>query len=559
VVLLAGLLAFLITGIVLHQERANTLKDGEARAAQLSQVLEEQTLRSVQAVDLSLRGIVNILALAPDLPLHDPAFEERLRRRRDELGLVRALFIIGADGFITQDSDNPHTPRVSLADRGYFRAHRADPSLGLQIGPPLRSRSVGVWFVSMSRRIDGPGGRFDGIVVAAVEPRYFESFYEKLHLVEGDGIAIFHRDGTLYWRTPALQTGIGRSFTQLTLFQRELPTRGAGVFRSTGRIDNGGDRIISYRALEAVPLVVVVTLAEEPLLASWRRTALGAITATTTLVALAVVVATLLTRQARQREELRERLIEAERLEALGRMAGGISHDFKNVLHVIATNLDVIRRTLHPVPAPIEAALRAAKQGTEMAARLLVFARRQPLTVEPVDVNRQLADLMPLLRQAAGPSVEIITRLAKEAWPCLTDPAELSPAVLNLVVNARDAMADGTGQVRIVTENCTLADSTGAACKLGDCVHVTVTDTGSGMPPHVLRRATEPFFSTKPRGVGTGLGLSQVYGFVRQVGGDLRIESVPGTGTSVHLFFRRAPAAEVVAAEHTDDVQSRAS
>jgi signal transduction histidine kinase len=120
-------------------------------------------------------------------------------------------------------------------------------------------------------------------------------------------------------------------------------------------------------------------------------------------------------------------------------------------------------------------------------------------------------------------------------------------------------MADGTGQVRIVTENCTLADSTGAACKLGDCVHVTVTDTGSGMPPHVLRRATEPFFSTKPRGVGTGLGLSQVYGFVRQVGGDLRIESVPGTGTSVHLFFRRALAAEVVAAEHTDDVQSRAS
>jgi signal transduction histidine kinase len=239
-------------------------------------------------------------------------------------------------------------------------------------------------------------------------------------------------------------------------------------------------------------------------------------------------------------------------------MAGGISHDFKNVLQVIETNLELIRR-FHPGPAPIEAALRAAKQGTEMASRLLGFARRQPLTVEPVDVNRLIVDLLPLLTQAAGPSVEVIPSLARDAWPCLADAGELSAAILNLVVNARDAMADGPGQVRIVTQNCSLTDSTGAACKWGDCVHVTVADNGSGMPPDVLRQATEPFFTTKPRGVGTGLGLSQVYGFVRQVGGDLRIESAPGTGTSVHLFFQRAPATELTAAQHPDDVHSRAS
>jgi hypothetical protein len=122
-----------------------------------------------------------------------------------------------------------------------------------------------VW-VSMSRRLDGPGGRFAGIVVAVVEPRYFERFYETLHLGAEDSIAIFHRDGTLYWRTPALEAGIGQSFGHLPLFETELPARRGGVFRTASVLDPGGHRIISYRALESVPLVVVVTLAEE-----WSR------------------------------------------------------------------------------------------------------------------------------------------------------------------------------------------------------------------------------------------------------------------------------------------------
>jgi len=560
VTLVVAVLAFLVTGVALYRERTRVLADGERTARRLSQVLEEQTQGTAQAVDLTLLGMISGLALARDLPVHDPTFEQALRRRRDQLPYVRALFVVGPDGFLTQDSQHPTTPRVNVADRGYFRAHRDDPALGFHIGPPLRSRVVGDWWVSMTRRIDGPGGRFDGIVVAVVEPRYFERFYESLQLGEEDSIAIFHRDGTLYWRTPALEAGVGQSFGHLALFDRELPVRREGVFRIPGVLDPGVHRIISYRTLDRVPLVVVVTLAEGPLLAAWWRAALGAIAATTVLVALVATLLALLARQARQREELRERLSEAERLEALGRLTGGISHDFKNVLHVIMANLDVIRRTLPPASAPIDAAMRAARQGAEMAARLLRFARREPLAVEAVDTNRLLSDVMPLLRQAAGTSVEVTMTLAEDAWPCLADPAELGSAVLNLVVNARDAMPHAQGQVRVITENCTLARSPmSAAGELGDCVRVTVADTGRGMPPDVLRRATEPFFSTKPRGVGTGLGLSQVYGFVRQVGGDLRIESAPGKGTAVHLFLRRASAVPALAAEPASDVHARAS
>jgi signal transduction histidine kinase len=554
VVLLIALLAFLVTGIVLYRERLRTLEDGQRTAARLAQVLEEQTLRTLQAVELTLDGLVNTLALAPDLPPHDPAFQEALRRRRDQLPFVRALFVAGPDGFLTQDSQHPTTPHVNVADRGYFIAHRDDPALGLHIGPPLRSRVVGDWWISMTRRLDGPGGRFDGIIAAVVEPRYFQRFYRTLQLVEGDSIAIFHRDGTLYWRTPALATGIGQSFSHLPLFERELPARRAGVFRVAGVMDPGHHRIIGYRELQGVPLVVVVTLAEEPLLAGWRRAATGAGAAAAALVALAAALLTVLARQARQRAEIRERLGEAQRLEALGRMTGGIAHDFNNVLQVIATNLDVLRRALDRVPAPVEAAMRAARQGIEMATQLLVFARRRTVSVEPVDVNRLLSELTPLLRQAAGKSVHCIVSLAEDLWPCLADPAEVNSAVLNLVINARDAMPDGTGTVLITTENYRLTADAGGPP--GDYVHLAVADNGSGMSPEVRRRATEPFFTTKARGVGTGLGLSQVYGFVRQVGGDMRIESAPGGGTRIHLFFRRAGAAATAAPGSAADVAS---
>jgi two-component system NtrC family sensor kinase len=376
-----------------------------------------------------------------------------------------------------------------------------------------------------------------------VDPRYFERFYERLHLVDGDSIALFRSDGLLYSHMPYLAERVGRSFAQIPLFQRELAARPEGIYRTTSQVD-GVQRIVSYRTVEGLPLVVAVGLAEAPLLAGWQRAAIGAFTATTVMVALIAVVAFLLAGQTRQREQLRERLAQARQLEALGRMTGGIAHDFNNVLNVVATNLDVIRSAPERVPGAVEAAIRAVRQGTRLVSQLLAFARKQNLLVEPRDVNRLVGALLPLLEQAAGRSVDVTTRLAEDLWPCFTDDVQLNSAILNLVLNARDAMPGGKGRVRITTENCSITSGwSRLPLPGGDYVQVTVADDGSGMPVHVLRRAAEPFYTTKDEGVGTGLGLSQVHGFVHQVGGGLHIDSTVGVGTSVHLFFRRAPQA----------------
>jgi signal transduction histidine kinase len=537
------ILGFAASGAFVYNERARVIQNGRTSAARLSQLLEEQTLRTLQAVDLTLLGIVDAIAVTPALKPHDRAFEDALRRKRDQLPFVGALFVVGPDGFITQDTDFPATPSVTLADRDYFRIHRGDPSVGLYIGAPLISRSVGTWFISLSRRLHSRDGAFRGIAVAAVKPRYFERFYERLRLVEGDSIALFHADGRLYSRIPYREEQVGASFLGLTLFRHHLPAEPEGIYRGASQLD-GVSRIVSYRTVEGLPLVVVVGVAETPLLAGWRRTAIGALAGTSVLVVLAGAVLVLLARQIRQREAMRERLTQTQRLEALGRMTGGIAHDFGNVLNVIATNLDLVRRDAGRGPAPVEAAIRAVQQGTRLGSQLLAFARRQNLIVEPRDANRLVSTLRPLLEQAAGSSVDVSLDLTDDLWPCYTDDVQLNAAMLNLVINARDAMPRGKGVIRITTRNRSVTGGwSRRALPAGDYVELTVADDGSGMPPDVLQHAAEPFYTTKGDGAGTGLGLSQVHGFAHQVGGGLHIESTVGAGTTVHLFFRRSAVA----------------
>lgn len=528
-----------VVGLAAWRERAHALDDGASAANRLAHVLEEQSARAVQAVDLTLAGIVDALRLTPTLPAHDAVFEDMLRRRRDQLPQVRALFVVGPDGYITQDTDRD-TPHVGVADRGYFQAHVRDARRGLYVGPPLVSRSVGTWFVSLSRRLDAPDGSFAGVVVAAVEPRYFERFYRELSLGPQDTISLFERDGTLIARHPHHGKVVGKSYAHLSLFRTRLPESRVGTFRARGF--DGVPRIFSYRTVENLPLVVTVGLAETGLLAAWRHGTLTALAVTAMATALVGVLAVLLVRQARQRESARLQQAETQKLEALGRMTGGIAHDFGNVLSAIAMNLEVLRRTVDGRPGrAVEAAADAVRQGMALASRLLAFARRQELQVEAVDANRLVSELEPLIRHATSNTAAIAVDLAPDLWFCLTDESQLGVALVNLVTNSRDATTPGNGRVRIVTRNWTVdARRAGAELAPGDYVGVSVIDDGEGMPPDVLRRATEPFFTTKGRR-GTGLGLSQVYGFVRQVGGALRIESAPGAGTAVHLLFPRAP------------------
>ena len=248
-----------------------------------------------------------------------------------------------------------------------------------------------------------------------------------------------------------------------------------------------------------------------------------------------------------QRRKAEVELLQAQKMEAVGQLTGGLAHDFNNLLTAVVGNLDLIRnRATEPrISSLAERAFKAAQRGSKLTAQLLAFSRTQKLATESVNINQLIEGMYELLNQSLGANVSITTALDKGCPFALADANQLEVSILNLAINARDAMPDG-GSLTIAT-----------ACDMeSETVVISVTDTGTGMAPETIARAFDPFFTTKPPGKGTGLGLSQVYGLARQMGGDVDIESEIGKGTSVRLHLRRAKAAAHVAVEPKEVTES---
>lgn len=255
------------------------------------------------------------------------------------------------------------------------------------------------------------------------------------------------------------------------------------------------------------------------------------------------------TRQLQQEMKLREEtqtaLAQAQRMEALGQLTGGIAHDFNNLLTVISGNLELAEAHIAGEKArrSVRQAIEAVEMGASLNRRLLSFARRRKLAPQHLVLNERVSEMLKLLRRTLGEEVTLSTSLDATLWSTQVDPGEIDSAIINIAINARDAMPSG-GTLTLTTRNVTL-DATAAretGAQPGDYVCLTLTDTGHGMTPEVLRRAIEPFFTTKETGKGTGLGLSSVYGFARQSGGFIDIASEVGRGTSVSIFLPRVPA-----------------
>lgn len=240
-----------------------------------------------------------------------------------------------------------------------------------------------------------------------------------------------------------------------------------------------------------------------------------------------------------------EALRQSQKMEAVGQLTGGIAHDFNNMLAVVVGSLELLDRRLSGSDARakryLDAAGEAAKRGALLTQRLLAFSRQQPLQPKAVDANKLVAGMSDLLRHSIGADIRLETVLAGGLWRTHVDPNQLENIVLNLAVNARDAMPGG-GRLTIETQNAHLDERYSAsnlAVKAGHYVLIAVSDTGSGMPPDVIEKAFDPFFTTKAVGKGTGLGLSQVYGFVKQSGGHVKIYSEPGEGTTIKIYLPR--------------------
>jgi signal transduction histidine kinase/ActR/RegA family two-component response regulator len=256
-----------------------------------------------------------------------------------------------------------------------------------------------------------------------------------------------------------------------------------------------------------------------------------------------------LIREAAERAVTEEQLRQAQKMEAVGQLTGGIAHDFNNMLAVVVGGLDLARRSLtrevDEAARHIDNALEGANRAATLTRRLLTFARAEPLMPKGIDPGALIGGMSDLLDRTLGERIVVETRLAKDAWQIWCDPHQLENAILNLAVNARDAM-DGEGRLIIATSNVTLGRDEIRTATAGDHVRIAVTDTGCGMTPEILEHAFEPFFTTKPVGQGTGLGLSQIFGFARQSEGGIDIKSTPGEGTTVALYlprFRTEPGA----------------
>jgi signal transduction histidine kinase/CheY-like chemotaxis protein len=274
------------------------------------------------------------------------------------------------------------------------------------------------------------------------------------------------------------------------------------------------------------------------------------------------------TRDLTEKRMADERSRQAQKMEGIGQLTGGVAHDFNNLLTIIIGNLETLQRNLRTpgverdkLQRSAENAMRGARRAESLTQRLLAFSRQQPLDPKPINLARLVGGMSDLLRRTLGENIVVETVFSGGIWEALADPHQLEIAILNLAVNARDAMPDG-GKLTLETANVYL-DEKYAATQVevlpGQYVMIAVTDTGCGMSPEVKAKAFDPFFTTKDVGHGTGLGLSQVYGFVKQSRGHVKIFSEVGEGTTIKLYLPRAPAGRAFAEKEPDQVLATGS
>ncbi len=372
------------------------------------------------------------------------------------------------------------------------------------------------------------------IIAASVRAQVFQDILLTEALSAGTS-ALVDRHGNFIARSRDYEARVG---TPATRFVREAIVQGQRGFYA-GETYEGLKNYTAFdtssRTRWSIHIAVPSSLIDSPTAWSLAIAGLAGLGA----VLLAGVLVVLVLRDMAERRRAEEALRQSQKMEAVGQLTGGIAHDFNNLLTAIIGNLDMIHTRAagnERVQRAAANALEAARRGAKLAAQLLAFSRTQRMVVRRIDLQQLLSGMSGLLTQSVGPSIRVEIEVDPDATFVVSDLNQLELALLNLAVNARDAM-NGSGTLTIRAKRASDVDRSLPA---GDYVNLSVSDTGSGMTEEVRARAVEPFFTTKPTGQGTGLGLSQVYGVVRESGGTLLIDSEPGRGTTISLILKRA-------------------
>jgi len=519
-------------------------------------VAHEHALKVFETIDRSLSEIAEIVRGIPDADIvsREQTLHQRLKQVVASLPQVKSTWIFDAKGHALVNSLIVPAPEIDFSDRDYFKAHIAG-DIGTQIGEALRPRPPyqGAPFFGVSRRRPSEDGSFAGVIQASVLPEYFEKYYARIGREPGSFFALGRTDGAVLARFPTADRDI-RLDRDSPIGKMIAANPEADLITVTSPTD-GIERRLGYQRLAEYPIYVSAGLETSAIRARWLSTIsqhliFGA--PATALLFFLLALALRRTRnlhfEAARRLEAEEALKHGQRLEALGQLTGGVAHDFNNLLTVIRASIDLLRRPDLPEPRRlryIEAISDTVTRAAKLTGQLLAFARRQTLKPELFDVGQSVQMLGEMIGTLIGSRIEIITRLPDE--PCFinADAGQFETATINMAVNARDAM-DGQGRLTIAVQPVAeLPDATGAphnprGQNFHGYVAVSVADTGVGIPPDQFERIFEPFFTTKQVGHGTGLGLSQVFGFAKQSGGEVVVASEVGKGSTFTLYLPRA-------------------
>ena len=535
------------------QNHADVVREGGNAIRRTAAVMQEHARKVFETAELAIGQVSERIDDMEPAQLDDPATGELLGRLRASMDQVVSIAVMDENGIVVAASE----PGVRGRDRSDSRVFQDGRAGGDRtfVGP-LERGAGGMAGFPIARRRVGPDGQFAGVITVVASSAYFARFYATIAPPMRHVGLLLRADGTILAQDPA---DAAATPAIAGLLARRLAREAASdrLFRDTP--DDGMARDAALRQVGGYPVFVAFVVPHRVVLARWYDNlvvfaSVAALAASTLLLVswLALrgaqaeqLALARLRGEIAQRQAAEEQLRHAQRMDAVGQLTGGVAHDFNNLLTAILGNLELIQRA-GPRPdgmARVErlaaTAIKAVERGSALTKSLLAFSRKQPLQPVALDANALVAELRDLLRQAAGVGVEVAFAPAAGLPACLADPAELQGALLNLVINARDAMPEG-GRLRITTEvvglgEAALADNPEA--RPGRFVALAVADTGHGMPAEVAAKAFEPFFTTKPIGQGTGLGLSQVFGFVRQLGGHVVIGAAAEGGTVVTLYL----------------------
>ncbi|WP_025597613.1 hybrid sensor histidine kinase/response regulator [Burkholderia sp. WSM2230] len=528
------------------------IADSNDMIDRLVRVAEEQAVKVLDLNQQMASRIVELIGTEDDGQIR--ARERQLNQQLREIGgdfpQVASIYLIGGQGDLLVSSRAYPAPAVSVSQREDFvaaRAMRPHPYFSLPMHGALSQTNV---FSTAIGRM-GADGAFLGVVSIALRTEYFSRFYREL--TNGDAslaLALYRQDGSLLVRYPPWPGGVRAPASDAfaaALRDKQL----SGHVRVKSPVD-GVERLVAFRRVGDYPLYVSSAYATGSIVDAWRRhfIVIAALTAVPCIAIWILVLYSL--RQLdgervaweRWQGEVAMRLSaeassrQLQRMGALGNLVANVAHDFNNLLMVVSANIELARlKRYNNLEKEMTAVQRATATAESLTRRLLSVAKKQPLKQEPIDLSKWMPGAAPLVEAALGDHIELALSIVDDVWPVLADPTDLELAIMNLAVNARDAMPRG-GRFVIRCQNNRLVGSD-TLLPDGEYVLIACSDDGDGMPESVARRAFEPLFTTKLSGSGAGLGLAQVLSMCEQAGGTARIDSVPGSGTTVRLYLPR--------------------